>query len=1442
MPAAVRLNDPIAHTPLLASIGKMVGGLVVAAAVGAAIGAAATALVGATIATGGAAAAVAGAVLSAALTTGGMLLFGDSIIDSLNDMVGKAMDALFPATVCGAITVACSMNVFINGIPAAHAIPANLVTCSKHIPPKPSVAEGSDNVFINGNPAHRVGDSCTCGAKAHTGSPNVFIGGGIVQVSPVTPEEPAWLQPLGTALGVATALCRRDFKSIPGKLTCLGVMMGISMATDAAVRASVGHPVHAASGAKILDGSDDTDFALPARLPLEWVRRYSSLDTRVGLLGQGWSTPVCVQLKLDVPGEHPILFIDEQGREVPFPALRPNQSLTNTAEGLRLCCTAGGHYILETDDGSLYYDFGPARRQGPHTLELLGLEDRNGNAIHLYRDGTGRLLGLADDAGRHYRCHYDPAHPERLGGIELDYGDAAPNNPDWLVRYAYDKHGRLVSVTDRMGQITRRFTWHDAGSGKNLLASHNLPEGVTAHYRWDKFLDHPRVVEQWDDLGNRWHIEYDTTSGTTHATDQRGHVQVWRWNSRYALLGHTDAAGNAWEIEWNDEGQIARAVQPNGGVWQFTYDAYGNLASQIDPTGATTLTQWRTNYALPEIETDALGNQTTYHYDDWGNLHEIRDASGSTTWALDRRGQPIIRTAANGSTTKWVWNAAGQILQETDCSGYVTRYEYDRDGRLLASVDALGNRTQYQYDPLGRPLKTELPDGTARAWSWDAAGQLTRAIDGKGGITDYEYERGRLAHRTDAAERVVSFHHDAPGNLLAVTNENHETVRFEHDAADRLIAQIGLDGKRTETQLDPLGIPIRVIEAAGTPHALTTELERDALGRLLRKITLESITTYTRDALGRVTQIVRTDLAPKPNLIDSLEFQFDAAGNLIQETQTLIRDHHSGSTVHHTLMHAYDALGNRISTTLPDGRVLNHLLYGSGHLHQINLDGRVICDFERDALHRETCRSQGELSLHTHYDPLSRIQARVSHPLVSHTPSPEGLNKRYRYDANGELIRRADTWHGEMALEHDPTGRILSARTVSRGKTRARHEQYDYDEAANLLDPVWGGEKRGPVRHNRLLVFEDKQYTYDVYGRLIEKRTNHTCLRLRWNKEHQLVESNLEKRGVRQRSNYEYDALGRRAARRNNSGEDVLFIWDGMRLLQEKRRDDNVTYVYQPGSHEPVARIDDEEILPHLKLPWARAKVFHFHTHINGAPEEVTNEAGQTVWRARYQTWGALALEELPEYSYYTEQLPNPNRLAEHTTRQPIRMQGQYADTETGLYYNTFRYFDPDVGRFITEDPIGLMGGLNLYQYAANADSWIDPWGWAVKPCGSTAKKNRTAKSGADALPNEAIVCRGGSCTADKFRNGSGVTVDQNGNLSGVSVNSAANKPLEELTKGIPHGKVGTTTVGDVRAAGGNVVPSPTASNPNHATLSGITAEKAEALMTPAVSNPSVRK
>ena len=230
---------------------------------------------------------------------------------------------------------------------------------------------------------------------------------------------------------------------------------------------------------------------------------------------------------------------------------------------------------------------------------------------------------------------------------------------------------------------------------------------------------------------------------------------------------------------------------------------------------------------------------------------------------------------------------------------------------------------------------------------------------------------------------------------------------------------------------------------------------------------------------------------------------------------------------------------------------------------------------------------------------------------------------------------------------------------------------------------------------------------------------------------------------------------------------------------------------------------------------------------------------------------------------------------------------GHQWDKDTGLNYMQARYYDPLVGRFLSNDPVGFrdIHSFNRYAYANNNPyRYTDPNGqyaeslWdaaslsiGIVSLGSNLSQGNWVAAAMDTagviadsvalalpivpggagitisgsraatsrLPDSAIVCRGGSCTADRFASGSGVSTDSAGRLDGVSVNSAPDKSLQELTEGIPHKKVGVTTVCDVRNAGGDVVASPTKNNPNHATLSGVTAGKAEELMTPTVINPS---
>ncbi|WP_256254858.1 RHS repeat-associated core domain-containing protein, partial [Pseudomonas agarici] len=230
---------------------------------------------------------------------------------------------------------------------------------------------------------------------------------------------------------------------------------------------------------------------------------------------------------------------------------------------------------------------------------------------------------------------------------------------------------------------------------------------------------------------------------------------------------------------------------------------------------------------------------------------------------------------------------------------------------------------------------------------------------------------------------------------------------------------------------------------------------------------------------------------------------------------------------------------------------------------------------------------------------------------------------------------------------------------------------------------------------NKLLTYQDKRYRYDGFGRMIEKRSaSHRVQRFAYDAEHRLIEVHNQD-GVRETVvRMTYDPLGRRIGKTEHNHNGYLlgetrFTWDGLRLLQEHKNTQTSLYLYVDEGYEPLARVDG---LGDVQ------KIRYYHTDPNGLPEQLTEADGTRVWQARYKVWGNT-LEEVRE-PYYIEE-------------QNLRFQGQYLDRETGLHYNTFRFYDPDVGRFTTPDPIGLAGGVNLYQYAPNTAGWIDPLGWA---------------------------------------------------------------------------------------------------------------------------------
>jgi RHS repeat-associated protein len=1303
-------------------------------AVGAVVTTAIAAAAGVTVATGGLGACVLGAVVGAAVTVGMQLTGADS---QLSDFCQGLANDLFPPTVCAHI-ISGSHNVFINGLPAARAagaisdgpsllpedaapegtfldmaagffselwrptvatpdpgaspLPNDLIACDKH-PGTPGqyLAEGSSKVFINGQPAVRSGDRSTCGATVVSSgliSPNVRIGGGKAVVRTIRSGKTP-----GVGLAVsALMLLRGRPVTFISNLPCL-LMGGAAGYAVGAVAGALGramsgspNPVHAATGAKVLGGPDELDFVLPGVLPIEWQRFYSSRDERCdGLLGAGWSVgfEVCIEVEALADGDERLIYVDEQARRIDMGSMAPGSAVFSAGEGLAVKRHADGRVLIESEDG-VYRLFEPNLAHSSR-LRLSQLGDRNDNRIHLIYDAEGRLAHLHDtlDVVR-VRLVYSTQWPQRVERVERLFDDDAS---EVLASYAYDEHGHLHEVRDALDKVQRRFSHDVAGR----MVEHQRPTGLRCFYDWALIDEREwRVIHHWTDEGDEYHFAYDLNAGVSVVTDGLNRRSVRRWNPQHQITDYTDALGQTWQFSWSDERQLLAATDPQQGQWTFAYDDGGNLNSTQDPLGRIDSTLWLEHWSLPQVETDAAGHHWHYRYDARGNrTHEVDPLGHVTRYRFDERGRVIEVIDASGKSKNLRWNEFGQLTDYLDCSGYKTEFRYDRRGFLDRRTDALGEQTQYTHDAQGRLQERESPVGRVERFLYDDSGLLIGYTNAAGQITRYGYDRsGRLQRRQDPHARTVEYRYDAYGRLDVLTNENAERYRFAWDAGDRLFTQQDLDGSQRRYRYDALGDVVGVTQVAGQ-DSIVHAFERDAMGRLIGKVTDDGRTAYTYDLLDHLTDATFTDHEGEPH---SVSFTYDALGQLLSETSA------SG-----TVLHRYDELGNLIQTQTPDGRWINRLLYGSGHLHQLNLDGQVICDVERDRLHREVLRTQGQIHTRSAYDRSGRLESRARRHNSRPRPLPADSTKTYEYDLTDNLIGRVEQQrHGDHQtwLGYDSSSRILSAQdSISR-----MVERYAYDPAANL---VAGESSQRRVAHNQLLTWQDKRYRYDSFGRLIEKySTRRGVQRFSYDAESRLIEVlNPDRHVVRTT----YDALGRRTRKTLHHPDghllnDTRFTWDGLRLLQEEQNTLPTLYLYADDRHEPLARVDGRG---------EHQKIRHYHNQPNGLPEQLTEPDGHLVWQARYQVWGTT-----------TEETREPYFL-EH---QNLRFQGQYLDRETGLHYNTFRYYDPDIGRFTTPDPIGLAGGLNLYQYAPNPMGWVDPWGWSCTPNKKTSYQGQSRR------------------------------------------------------------------------------------------------------------------
>lgn len=350
---------------------------------------------------------------------------------------------------------------------------------------------------------------------------------------------------------------------------------------------------------------------------------------------------------------------------------------------------------------------------------------------------------------------------------------------------------------------------------------------------------------------------------------------------------------------------------------------------------------------------------------------------------------------------------------------------------------------------------------------------------------------------------------------------------------------------------------------------------------------------------------------------------------------------------------SYNDDGLPLSTALPGGVQVTQT-YTSNHLPQET-------SFSITALNT----AAGVLYA---YDPLNRIARRTQ---------GDGLKKRvYGYDANGRWLANfrdsAVVGTTRPTCSFDPNlGYVCNDPTVQWQQTYT--ESYTYDLNGN---PTNQGAVQGAG--DRLNQFNGYTLEHDADGNVTRKYKSGYDQYLYWNALGQL--DSVKTNG--QTTRYHYDGFGRRMRMITPAGVATLYVYDGDDLLLELDAAGAVVakYTYYPG-------VDD----PHSVV--RGGTTYYYGTDQQGSVLALFNGAGQVVNSYKYLPFGEA-------------------ESATETVANPLRYTAREFEAATGLYYYRNRWYDPALHRFLSQDPIGIAGGVNLYAYVGNDPAnYVDPYG-----------------------------------------------------------------------------------------------------------------------------------
>jgi len=1036
-------------------------------------------------------------------------------------------------------------------------------------------------------------------------------------------------------------------------------------------------------------------------------------------------------------GNEPFTFSSTSATTA-YPGPYSQSTLTRTVNG------SGNStgFTLTYPDGS-YQQFDQASGS---QFFMTAVSDAAGNVVTLTYDGQMRITTITDAIGQVTTLSYTlSGSPLVVTKITDPFGRSAS--------FTYNASGLLASLTDVLG-ITSSYTYGQ-GTDPDFINTLTTPYGSTTFTYGDSTtnpsLGDTRFLKTVDPLGRTSYVEFDQgvdagdTSGgsminasliptgmntcnqylyyrNTFVFDANQYQLATASGGLNYSLGkvihwlHSDDLTNASRVKESEKEPLENRVWYNypgqstfggcstsilfpvssGNVVVNGASNRPSVIGRVLDSGATQLETFQYNASGNVTQaTDAIGRQMSYTYATNGidRLTASNTTSGSQlleTRTYNSLHLPLTVTGTNGKTAHYQYNAAGQMTRYTDPLGQATALTYDSSGHLktlqgpittakysfaydavsrIASVtDPAGSIVHFTYDAADRPLNTTYPDGTVSQRAYTLL-DLTSSTDRLHQTTRFAYDADReLITTTDPFGNATHQGYNLAGRLSSLTDPNNHTTTFAFDAQSRVTAKQFANGTSLSvTYEDGISRVATVTDALAqtTDYSYNTDNSTATVSYNARQATpsvsfiydpVYPRTTSMTDGVGTTTYSY-FPVSSSPAL----------GANQLQSITSPI----AGTSSSDTIVYSYDAL-NRVVGYSINGAAQSIGFDALGRLTAASNPLDTFTYSYSDGTSRITgvSSNSGPTAAMTYFGPTGdELLEQMNISTHSGSTSLAQFGYTYNADDNVKTQVLSSPSAETITYGYDTANRLVSA-LVGTGSPQY---VYGYDHASNLTSITPNGATQSFSYTSTNAITSG---TYDSNGSPTSLAGNS----YKWDGANRIV--HFANTGNNTGSSFTYDGLGRLVRVVDTHGgaitADHSYTWFGsMRALAH----DNT----QSGSPVTTQYFDQGAIISGTSYYYVRDRL--------GSVTELVTTTGTIASQYTYDPYG--------------------NQTTVSGSASDIGYAGYFYHAASGLDFTMHRAYDTAHARWLNRDPIGELGGVDLYTYVAgNPASRTDPLGW----------------------------------------------------------------------------------------------------------------------------------